>query len=70
MCQAVMKAMERVITKVTWNYDEAQHADVSGDTEDVVALSTGAVGPRATPHTSYSFWHMVRLHFLNPSSQG
>ena len=32
MCQALMKAMERVIAKVTCNYDEAQHDEVRGDT--------------------------------------
>lgn len=29
--------------------------------------STAAVGARVTPCTSYSFWHVVTLHFLNPS---
>lgn len=32
MCQALMKAMERVITKVTGNYDEAQRDGVSRGT--------------------------------------
>ena len=39
-----MKAMERVIAKVTCNSDEAQHDEVRGDTEGVVAHSPGAVG--------------------------
>lgn len=32
MCQALMKAMERVMSKVTCNYNKAWHHDVRGNT--------------------------------------